>query len=117
VATGQPPEDLMAKASLRPGWRFPIDRVRALPCLALIVLVRAYRLLLSPLLGAHCRYQPTCSAYAIEALQRHGLLRGGALALRRLLRCHPVRWLGGGHGFDPVPDAASPGIKTRTIDV
>ena len=65
--------------------------------------VRAYRLLLSPWVGHACRFQPTCSAYALEALSRHGALRGSWLALRRLGRCHP--W--GGDGFDPVPEAKS----------
>lgn len=65
----------------------------------LIAFVRAYRYLLSPLLGSHCRFHPSCSAYAIEALERHGAVRGAALALRRLSRCHP--WRPGGH--DPVP--------------
>jgi len=64
-----------------------------------IVPVRAYQWFISPLLGPNCRYEPTCSAYAIEALQGHGLLRGGWLTLRRLLRCHP--W--GASGYDPVP--------------
>jgi putative membrane protein insertion efficiency factor len=63
--------------------------------------VRAYRLVLSPWLGHACRFQPTCSAYALEALERHGALRGGALALRRLAACHP--W--GRSGYDPVPGA------------
>jgi putative membrane protein insertion efficiency factor len=62
--------------------------------------VRAYRLILSPWVGMHCRYQPTCSAYALEALERHGALRGGWLALRRIGRCHP--W--GASGHDPVPE-------------
>lgn len=61
--------------------------------------VRAYRLLFSPWVGHNCRYQPTCSAYALEALARHGALRGGWLTLRRIGRCHP--W--GGSGYDPVP--------------
>jgi uncharacterized protein len=61
--------------------------------------LRAYRLLLSPVIGPRCRYLPTCSEYALEALARHGVLRGGWLALRRILRCHP--W--GGFGYDPVP--------------
>jgi len=61
--------------------------------------VRAYRLLFSPWVGHNCRYQPTCSAYALEALERHGAVKGGWLALRRIGRCHP--W--GGSGHDPVP--------------
>ncbi len=61
--------------------------------------VHAYRQLLSPVLPACCRYTPTCSAYALEALRRHGALRGGWLTLRRLTRCHP--WAGS--GYDPVP--------------
>jgi putative membrane protein insertion efficiency factor len=64
-----------------------------------IGLVRLYQLTLSPWLGMNCRYQPTCSAYAIEALEIHGVLKGGWLALRRIARCHP--W--GGSGYDPVP--------------
>jgi putative membrane protein insertion efficiency factor len=62
--------------------------------------VRAYRLILSPWVGMHCRYQPTCSAYALEALEKHGGLKGGWLALRRIGRCHP--W--GSSGYDPVPE-------------
>ncbi|MEP2030501.1 MAG: membrane protein insertion efficiency factor YidD [Paracoccaceae bacterium] len=62
--------------------------------------VRAYRLLLSPWVGHSCRYQPTCSAYALEALEKHGAFKGSLLAARRIARCHP--W--GSKGFDPVPD-------------
>ena len=62
--------------------------------------IRAYRLIFSPWVGHGCRFQPTCSAYAMEALRRHGGLRGGWLTLRRLARCHP--W--GGSGIDNVPD-------------
>ncbi|MCP5152320.1 MAG: membrane protein insertion efficiency factor YidD [Ectothiorhodospiraceae bacterium] len=64
--------------------------------------VRGYRLLLSPVLPASCRYLPTCSEYALEALARHGALRGTWLAMRRVARCHP--W--GGSGYDPVPSPA-----------
>ena len=63
--------------------------------------VRAYRLVLSPYLGNGCRFQPTCSIYALDALQRHGALKGGGLMVSRICRCHP--W--GGHGYDPVPGA------------
>ncbi|MDE0695760.1 MAG: membrane protein insertion efficiency factor YidD [Boseongicola sp.] len=66
----------------------------------LALLVRAYRLTLSPWIGHHCRFQPTCSAYALEALERHGGVKGGWMALKRILRCHP--W--GGTGVDNVPD-------------
>jgi len=66
-----------------------------------ILPVRAYQWFISPLLPPSCRFEPTCSAYAIAAFERHGLLRGGYLTARRLLRCHP--W--GGRGYDPVPEA------------
>jgi len=65
--------------------------------------IHFYRFFISPLLPRSCRYQPTCSAYAIEALRVHGAFRGGWLAARRILRCHPIKWLGGGSGIDPVP--------------
>ena len=65
----------------------------------LILLVRIYRYAISPFLGANCRYQPTCSEYAIEALRLHGAFRGTALAAKRIARCHP--W--GKSGYDPVP--------------
>jgi len=64
-----------------------------------ILFVRAYQVGLSPLLPASCRYYPSCSMYAIEALEKHGAARGGWLAARRILRCHPFR----AGGFDPVP--------------
>mgnify|MGYP006308117323 CR=1 FL=1 len=71
----------------------PLAHLAALP-------VRAYRLFLSPWVGHSCRFHPTCSAYALEALERHGALRGSWLTLRRLARCRP----GGGSGIDNVPD-------------
>lgn len=66
----------------------------------LIGLIRFYQAAVSPLLPSSCRYTPTCSRYALEAVRRHGALRGGWLAARRLLRCHPL----GGRGWDPVPE-------------
>ncbi|TDL77681.1 membrane protein insertion efficiency factor YidD [Palleronia sediminis] len=71
----------------------PLAWILALP-------VRVYRAVFSPWVGYNCRYDPTCSAYALEALRRHGALRGGWLTLRRIARCHP--W--GGAGVDDVPD-------------
>lgn len=65
----------------------------------LLLLVRFYQLFISPLTPPSCRYVPTCSAYAAEAIAKHGAWRGGRLALRRIGRCHP--W--GSHGYDPVP--------------
>jgi hypothetical protein len=70
----------------------------------LILLVHAYRLALGPTLGGSCRFTPTCSSYAIEALERHGPLRGSRLALRRVLRCHPFH----AAGHDPVPAGTEP---------
>ena len=67
--------------------------------MVLVALVRGYQMILSPLLPAACRYYPSCSAYAIEALERHGALRGTWLAMRRIARCNPFR----PGGFDPVP--------------
>jgi uncharacterized protein len=69
----------------------------------LIHLVRGYQLLLSPYLGGSCRFQPSCSSYAIQAIERHGALRGAALTARRLCSCHPF----GRSGFDPVPPHVS----------
>ncbi len=67
----------------------------------LMLLVRLYQLVISPLLPGACRYTPSCSEYGLQALKRHGAFRGGWLALKRFLSCHP--W--GGSGFDPVPEA------------
>ena len=72
---------------------------------AALLLLRFYQRVLSPYWPGTCRYTPTCSHYAHEAIERHGLARGGALALRRLARCHP--W--GGVGYDPVPGTVQQG--------
>lgn len=66
----------------------------------LIFLIRGYRYFVSPLLGPHCRFEPSCSAYAMQAIRRFGAVRGTGLAVLRLLRCHPLH----SGGFDPVPD-------------
>jgi putative membrane protein insertion efficiency factor len=71
----------------------PLAHILALP-------VRIYRLTFSPMVGHGCRFQPTCSAYALEALERHGGIKGGFLTARRIMRCHPL----GGSGIDNVPD-------------
>lgn len=70
----------------------------------LMAAIRFYRQAISPWTPPSCRFTPSCSAYALEAIEVHGAGRGGWLALRRILRCHP--W--GGHGYDPVPAASEP---------
>ncbi|GAB4353653.1 MAG: hypothetical protein Kow00114_02950 [Kiloniellaceae bacterium] len=75
--------------------------------IVLLVLIRGYQLLISPLFPPSCRYFPTCSDYARQAVTRHGPLRGGWLAARRILRCHP--W--GGLGYDPVPEKTGSAIS------
>lgn len=73
--------------------------VRGVPAFLLVLLIRIYQVLLSPMLPATCRYVPSCSAYAVEAVERHGAARGGWMAARRIARCHPFR----AGGYDPVP--------------
>ncbi|MBD1879159.1 membrane protein insertion efficiency factor YidD [Coleofasciculus sp. FACHB-T130] len=73
----------------------------------LIWLIRGYRVLISPLFPPACRFQPTCSKYALEAVERFGAWRGGWMAIRRILRCHPFH----PGGYDPVPPAATPTAK------
>ena len=68
----------------------------------LIKIIRLYKFVISPLLGHSCRYLPTCSEYSIEALKTYGLFKGLLLSTKRILSCHPVKFLGGGEGFDPV---------------
>jgi len=82
-----------------------LRRVATLP-------IRVYQLAISPLLPPSCRYHPTCSAYAVEAFERHGLLRGAWLTLWRLARCHP--W--GGSGYDPVPAPLSRHVNDERTD-
>jgi uncharacterized protein len=76
-----------------------MDAILILPQRLLALLIRGYQRLLSPLLPPSCRFHPSCSQYALEAIQRHGALKGSWLAVRRLARCHPFN-VG---GFDPVP--------------
>jgi putative membrane protein insertion efficiency factor len=85
-----------------------LHQITRLPARVLITLVRGYRFFLSPWLGSSCRFEPTCSAYSLQALQMHGAAAGTYLTVRRLVRCHP--WCDGGH--DPVPGTAA-GLFTR----
>jgi len=71
------------------------------PARIALTLIRVYKIVFSPLFAGSCRYLPSCSEYARDAIAEHGALRGGWLGLRRVLRCHP--W--GGHGYDPVPQS------------
>jgi putative membrane protein insertion efficiency factor len=80
------------------------SHVTSLGALLAIGTVRAYQLTIRPVIGAHCRFWPSCSDYAIDALRQHGAVRGGALAARRVLRCNP--WHEG--GWDPVPEPRRP---------
>ena len=68
----------------------------------LIKLIKIYKIFVSPYLGNNCRYLPTCSEYFIESLEEKGLLKGTAKGIKRILSCHPIKFLGGGEGFDPV---------------
>ena len=68
----------------------------------LIKIIKGYRYIISPLLGHTCRYLPTCSEYSIESLKTFGLLKGSYVSIKRILSCHPFKFLGGGEGFDPV---------------
>jgi putative membrane protein insertion efficiency factor len=68
----------------------------------LIKFIKGYRFLISPFVGHSCRYLPTCSQYTIEALEAHGFFKGSFMSLKRIFSCHPIKFLGGGEGFDPV---------------
>ncbi len=78
---------------------------------ALSALIRAYQFVLSPVLGGNCRFDPSCSAYALEAIRRFGAFRGGWLALRRVARCHP--WCAAGH--DPIPRSLGQAMPTGRL--
>ncbi|HAY89796.1 MAG TPA: membrane protein insertion efficiency factor YidD [Bacteroidetes bacterium] len=77
-----------------------LQGLKAIFVLLLLIPIRIYQKIISPFLPATCRYTPTCSSYAVEALQKHGPIKGLYLAIRRILSCHP--W-SGKHGYDPVP--------------
>ena len=68
----------------------------------LIKIIKGYKYLISPLIGQSCRYLPTCSEYSIDALKEFGFIKGLLLSVKRILSCHPIEFLGGGEGFDPV---------------
>ncbi|CAM5787996.1 Putative membrane protein insertion efficiency factor OS=Rhizobacter sp. Root404 OX=1736528 GN=ASC76_21645 PE=3 SV=1 [Rhizobacter fulvus] len=87
-----------------------LNAIALLPQRALMALVRGYRLVLSPWLGSSCRFEPTCSAYSLQALERHGAAVGTYMTLHRLARCHP--FCAGGH--DPVPERAPALFPTST---
>ena len=70
--------------------------------LVLIKLFKGYKFLISPLIGHSCRYLPTCSQYSIDALKEFGFFKGFYMSMKRILSCHPIKFLGGGEGFDPV---------------
>lgn len=74
--------------------------VRRLPRMAVAGLIRTYQKLVSPTMSPKCRFQPTCSTYALEAVSRHGVIRGGWMALKRIGKCHPLH----PGGYDPVPN-------------
>ena len=67
-----------------------------------IKIIKGYKFFISPLFGHSCRYLPTCSEYSIEALKEFGLTKGTFMSIKRILSCHPIKFLGGGDGFDPV---------------
>ena len=79
--------------------KWAINSIKAALVFILIIPIKIYQHAISPMFGASCRYTPTCSAYAVEALKKHGPFKGAYLAIKRILSCHP--W--GGHGHDPVP--------------
>ena len=95
--------------STRLTWRGAAGALMRLPQQSLVTLVKAYRLLLSPWLGSSCRFEPSCSAYSLQALQQLGAARGTYLTLARLVRCHP--WCHG--GYDPVPPSARRAAASR----
>jgi|TARA_B100001964_G_scaffold50006_1_gene56294 putative membrane protein insertion efficiency factor len=68
----------------------------------LIKIIKIYQLIISPYLGNNCRYLPTCSEYFIDCLNEHGIIKGTVIGIKRIISCHPIKFLGGGEGFDPV---------------
>jgi putative membrane protein insertion efficiency factor len=81
----------------------PADWMRRAMVATVTAPIRFYRLFISPMFAPVCRFEPTCSEYALHAVHIHGPLKGIAMTAKRLSRCHPFTWLGGSSGFDPVP--------------
>ena len=69
-----------------------------------LFIIILYQRLVSPYLPQSCRFQPTCSEYSKEAIEKHGIIKGSTLVLKRLIKCHPIKFLGGSEGYDPVPE-------------
>ena len=84
-----------------------INKLEKLVVNFLLVLIKVYKIFVSPYLGQNCRYHPTCSSYAIEALETHGLIKGLYLSIKRVSKCHPL----GGSGIDHVPEADKKNIQ------
>jgi len=72
--------------------------------LTLVSVIKFYKYFISPLLGSNCRYLPTCSDYFIDCINLNGVFKGSALGIKRILKCHPIKFLGGSDGFDPAPN-------------
>ena len=68
----------------------------------LIKIIKVYQIVISPYLGNNCRYLPTCSEYFIDSLKEYGVVKGTLIGIKRILSCHPIKFLGGGEGFDPI---------------
>ena len=86
------------------GWSYGLEKNKIMNIFTLILIkfIKAYKYLISPLLGHSCRYLPTCSEYFIDSLEEEGVFRGIIKGTKRILSCHPIKFLGGGEGFDPV---------------
>ena len=72
--------------------------------LILISIIKFYKYFISPYIGPNCRYMPTCSNYFMDCIKLNGVFKGYTLGIKRILRCHPIKFLGGGYGFDPAPN-------------
>jgi len=98
---------------LRAGLRYPESRMRQVAKLVVLQMLRAYKFAISPMISPACRFVPTCSEYAMEAVDRYGAVRGGWMALGRLLRCHPLAR----GGYDPVVKQQFSHFSPRTREM